>query len=136
MVTAWRPLSLEEALQLRSSCITTVIAGGTDLLVRHRSWSGLPPTLPAPVLMVGHLQELREITISDSLLHIGACCTLAEILEHDAIPRQIKLPLATMASPSIRNLATLGGNIANASPAGDSLAHAVRPGRYVDVAIP
>lgn len=121
MDTAWRPLNLEEALYLRASRATTVLAGGTDLLVRHRRWSGLPPTLPAPALMVGHLPELKEITIHDSILRIGACCTLAEILDHDAIPRHIKLPLATMASPSIRNIATLGGNIANASPAGDSL---------------
>lgn len=121
MVEAFRPLSLDEALALRSSRRTTIYAGGSDLMVRHKSWSGVVPRLPNPALMIGHLKELREIRVVDDTIQIGACCTLAQILSHGSVPGHVKLPLKQMASPSIRNIATMGGNIANASPAGDSL---------------
>jgi CO/xanthine dehydrogenase FAD-binding subunit len=54
-------------------------------------------------------------------LFIGACVTLTELLKHPAIPELLKLAAAEMAAPGIRNIATLGGNICNASPAGDTL---------------
>ena len=90
-------------------------------MVRHKTWSGVAPKLPNPALMIGHLKELREIRVVDDNVRIGACCTLAEILGNGSVPDHVKLPLKQMASPSIRNIATMGGNIANASPAGDSL---------------
>lgn len=121
MVHAYRPLSLREALDIRNNSENLVYAGGSDLMVRYRAWSGLIPLLPKPALMIGHLRELREIRIVDGVLEIGACCTLAEILGHRAVPEYVKLPLVHMASPSIRNIATVGGNIGHASPAGDTL---------------
>jgi len=121
MVEAFRPLTLDEALALRSSRETTIHAGGSDLMVRHKTWSGVVPQLPNPALMIGHLKELRVIRVVDDTVQIGACCTLAQILSHGSVPDHVKLPLKQMASPSIRNIATMGGNIANASPAGDSL---------------
>jgi len=121
MVHAYRPLSLREALDIRNNSETLVYAGGSDLMVRYRAWSGLIPLLPKPALMIGHLRELREIRIVDGVLEIGAGCTLAEILGHRAVPEYVKLPLVHMASPSIRNIATVGGNIGHASPVGDTL---------------
>jgi CO/xanthine dehydrogenase FAD-binding subunit len=121
MVDAFRPQTLDEALDIRESRRTILFAGGSDLMVRHRTWSGLPPTLPAPALMIGHLEELRGIGMDGDTLDIGACATLAEIIDHPCVPDCVRLPLTRMASPSIRAIATLGGNIANASPAGDTL---------------
>jgi CO/xanthine dehydrogenase FAD-binding subunit len=121
MVRAFRPLSLHEALDIRNSRETIVFAGGTDLMVRHRSWGGVPPHFDRPALMIGHLAELREIRLVDAVLEIGACCTLAQIINNHEVPEYVKLPLAGMASPSIRAIATIGGNIGNASPAGDTL---------------
>ncbi|ABK99060.1 FAD binding domain-containing protein [Pelobacter propionicus] len=121
MVGAFRPQTLQQALDIRGSRMTTLFAGGSDLMVRHRSWSGIPPALPAPALMIGHIEELRNISADGDTLRIGACATLGEILGHPAVPDYVRLPLSRMASPSIRAIATLGGNIANASPAGDSL---------------
>jgi CO/xanthine dehydrogenase FAD-binding subunit len=121
MVDAFRPQTLDEALDIRESRRTILFAGGSDLMVRHRTWSGLPPTLPAPALMIGHLEELRGIAMDGDTLDIGACATLAEIIDHPCVPDCVRLPLTRMASPSIRAIATLGGNIANASPAGDTL---------------
>lgn len=121
MVEAFRPPTLAEALDLRGSRRTTLFAGGSDLMVMHRSWSGVPPSLPAPALMIGHLEELRGIAVDGDSLAIGACATLAEIIDHPGVPECVRLPLRRMASPAIRAIATLGGNVANASPAGDSL---------------
>lgn len=121
MVEVFRPQTLDEALGIRDSRTTTIFAGGSDLMVRHRGWSGTPPTLPAPALMIGHLEELRGIDLGGDTLSIGACATLAEIIAHPGVPDCVRLPLNHMASPSIRGIATLGGNIANASPAGDTL---------------
>lgn len=121
MVEAFRPQNLDEALSIRDSRRTTIFAGGSDLMVRHRGWSGTSPTLPAPALMICHLEELRGIDVHGDRLSIGACTTLAEIIDHPGVPDCVRLPLSCIASPSIRNIATLGGNIANASPAGDTL---------------
>ncbi len=121
MVKTFRPQNLNEALRIRSDCRTTVFAGGSDLMVQRRVWRGVEPRLAAPPLFIAHLPELREIRVGKNGVHIGACCTLAQILEHRHVPDRIKLPLSGMASPSIRNIATIGGNIANASPAADTL---------------
>lgn len=121
MVTAFRPADLREALAIRAGERTMVFAGGSDLMVRGRSIYGGAPRFDLPVLMVGHLPQLRKITIDEGVLNIGACCTLSRIICHEAIPSYVRAPLLGMASPPVRNIATLGGNICNASPAGDSL---------------
>jgi len=112
---------LNEALEIRGLYKTTVLAGGSDLMVRHRTWSGVVPEFHEPILLIGHLPELQEVSIGKDFLNIGAGCTLANLLCHPLIPDYVKLPISQMASPSIRNMATIGGNICNSSPAGDTL---------------
>lgn len=121
MVKTYRPADLNEALRILGSGPVVVMAGGTDLMVRHKTWSGVVPGFDRQVMFVGHLPEIQAIEITDDGLVIGSAVTLADILDHPAVPEYIKKPITEMASPPIRNLATLGGNICNASPAGDSL---------------
>lgn len=121
MVNTFRPSDLAQALRIIADTKPTVLAGGTDLMVRHKTWSGVVPHFDRPVVLIGHLPELQGIEIRDERLFIGSAVTLAAILEHPLVPEHIKSPIAQMASPPIRNLATLGGNVCNASPAGDSL---------------
>lgn len=97
------------------------IAGGTDLMARHRPAGGTIARFPLPLLAVGHLEALRGIRLRDDTLEIGAACTLSAFLESPHVPEGWKPPVADMASPAIRNIGTIGGNIGNASPAGDSL---------------
>lgn len=97
-----------------------VLAGGTDLLVRSRL-----ALRDRPVLEVARVAELGRVTASGAEVVLGAAVTWADCLAHPVIRRGV--PLLTLvaerfASPAIRNLATLGGNVANASPAGDGLA--------------
>jgi xanthine dehydrogenase small subunit len=113
-----RPSTLAELLELRASePEAKLVAGGTDVVVeinqRHARW----PTL----LSLEAVAELRTITVHDEHIDIGAGVTLSQLeqqLAH-AVPLFDELfPL--FSSRLIRNRATLGGNLANASPIGDS----------------
>ncbi|WP_320163237.1 FAD binding domain-containing protein [uncultured Trichococcus sp.] len=121
MVKVFIPKTLAEALSIRTLHKTLVINGGTDVMVKFRRWSGMPPDFPLDVLHIGNLAELKHIEIAEGNLMIGAAVTLSELLEHPMVPDYIKLPIREMASPAIRNMATLAGNLCNASASGDSL---------------
>ncbi len=121
MVNAYIPFNFKEALEIKNLKNTFVFAGGTDLSVKHRPWSGTNLDFSKDIIFIGHLSELHEIKIANDDIFIGSCATYAEILNNKSIPKYIKLPLYNIGSPSIRNIGTLGGNICNSSPAGDSL---------------
>ncbi len=130
----FRPGTLEEALFIRAEYPTLPLAGATDLYVRHRALAGTIPTgsgedtnaLP-PFLFLGHLDELTEITVEtdpgrkQQTLRIGAAATYTDIAAHPAVPELLRKAIAELAAPALRNVATLGGNIGNASPAADAV---------------
>ena len=121
MVTAEMPKTIEEALEILSRQKHTLFAGGTDLMVQRRSWAGLPRKFQLPIMFLNQIEGLSEIHDHDGYIKIGATCTLERILEYPNTPRILKEIILEMASPAIRHQGTLAGNIANASPAGDSL---------------
>lgn len=120
MVNAYRPKDLEGALKAMEGG-ATVLAGGTDLMVKRKGAPGSLPSITGNVVTVGHLEDLRRIRIEGDHLVIGAAASIASVMESSLVPEHVKAPLAQIGSPSIRNAGTLGGNIVNASPAGDSL---------------
>jgi len=96
------------------------IAGGTDVMVLYSAGK-----LPNRQLVnLWNIPELRQIEISPDAIRIGAACTYTMLRLHDIISREFPL-LVTAASwtggIANQNRGTLGGNIANASPAADSL---------------
>lgn len=115
------PSDLKSALEHLSTGTFQVIAGGTDLMIQKRSTAGTPPHFEKDMLYIANLRELNYCREDAENLHIGATITLEEILHHQATPKLLKLVISDMASPGIRHTGTLAGNIANASPAGDSL---------------
>ena len=121
MVDGYRPETLIEALKIRKETDCLPLAGGTDLMVQKARGTGLGPGFEKPLLFVGHLPELRRIEKKEGFIHIGPAVLLTEILQHPLVPETLKKAVALMASPPSRHLATLGGNICNASPAGDTL---------------
>lgn len=121
MVEAYKPLTLKEALEIRSLKDTMIYSGGTDIMVKYRGWSGTIVDFPKDILFIGHLKELQEISIENAAVRIGAAVTFSQILKDKRVPDYIKIPISNIGSPSIRNLGTIGGNICNSSPAGDSL---------------
>jgi CO/xanthine dehydrogenase FAD-binding subunit len=96
-----------------------LIAGGTDLLVR------LKDSLAWPVLIdISRLKELQGISVDNGTISIGALSTYSIMLHNAALQKNggVLLQAAEMVgSPQIRNRGTIGGNIANGSPAGDTI---------------
>jgi CO/xanthine dehydrogenase FAD-binding subunit len=99
----------------------TPIAGGTDLMVQITGELRDPP---ARLLDLSRVEALRGIALQDGALVLGARTTYTEI-RRSALCRE-HLPVlcevaATIGAAQIQNRGTLGGNVANASPAGDTL---------------
>jgi CO/xanthine dehydrogenase FAD-binding subunit len=120
-ITAYRFDSLDETLKRMNKENCAIIAGGTDVMVLHKNRRGVPPNIPKPIVFIDHLSELKTVYQNQKDLHIGACCTYSELLEHPLISAALKKAMKEIAAPAIRNRGTLGGNICNASPAGDTL---------------
>lgn len=97
-----------------------IMAGGTDLMVRLRAAGEDMPS----IICLERLEEMHSIETAGDTIHIGSGTTMATLLKNDAI--KSKLPLlhkaaGKFASPLIRNMATIGGNVCTASPAADAL---------------
>ncbi|MBF9014911.1 MULTISPECIES: xanthine dehydrogenase family protein subunit M [unclassified Oceanispirochaeta] len=121
MVDFYYPESVDEALVLRAEHHAIPLAGGTDLMVRYENWSSLPANIPGSVMSVQQLKDLHYIREEEGYLCIGGALPLNSVIEDERIPRCLALALDEIAAPSLRNLATLAGNIQNASPAADSI---------------
>lgn len=121
MVEAYRPETLKEALDLIKERDFLLISGGTDLMVKRKRCSGVEPLFDKPVVFIKDLVELKNITFKDGILTIGSACTCSEIANSPLVPDYLKKVVLSMASPGIRNMATIGGNICNSSPVGDTL---------------
>lgn len=121
MVEGYYPDTFEEALKILNEKEVIVYAGGTDLMVRNKNAASLLPKFNRDLLYVGNIKELREIKSLANAIEIGAACTLSSLLRKKEIPEILKESIRQIASPAIRNIGTIGGNICNASPAGDTL---------------
>jgi len=115
-----QPGTLSRALKLLAEAPTAVpIAGGTCLLVDLRERKRKADVL----LDLSRIAELRRIETADEELIIGATVTIAELLESPAVEEHAGVlheACKTFAAPLIRNRATIGGNLAHASPAADT----------------
>ncbi|MFP7296770.1 FAD binding domain-containing protein [Neobacillus niacini] len=120
-IKSYRFNVLEETLSQLNKEDCTIIAGGTDVMVMYKSRRGVPPKISKPIVFIDHLSELKQVYQNKNDLHIGACCTYSELLGNPLIPKELKKAIKTIAAPAIRNRGTLGGNVCNASPAGDTL---------------
>jgi carbon-monoxide dehydrogenase medium subunit len=113
-----RAASLREATALLAEPGTRALAGGTDLLVELRERRQAPRLL----VDVGELPELRGVTITGNALRIGGGVTVGELLDAPGVAARV--PALHRAAHDFadfltRNRATLGGNLANASPGAD-----------------
>jgi carbon-monoxide dehydrogenase medium subunit len=97
------------------------LAGGTDLMVQVAGEIGEPPTR---VLDIWRLDELRGIGIEDGALALGALTTYTDIRRSALVAEHLPAlaeAAATIGAAQIQNRGTIGGNVVNASPAGDTL---------------
>ena len=115
------PGSLAEAVNLLTEhgASAKLLAGGTDLLPRMKRQKSSPKV----VIDLNRIIDLSFITIRENALHIGAGTRLAMLYDSPVI-RDKAAALAdaihVMSSPSIRNRATIGGNLCNASRCADT----------------
>jgi len=96
-----------------------VLAGGTDLLVKIRAGIASPDLL----VDVGRVPTLLDIRVTPQAIEIGAAVPLCEVLAAPAVRDRwplLETVLRSLGAVQIRNRATLGGNLVNASPAADS----------------
>jgi xanthine dehydrogenase small subunit len=115
------PGTLDEAFAMLAAAPHRPIAGGTDVMVQITGELGEPPER---MIDLWRLEELRGIALEQGAVTLGALTTYTDI-RRSAICRE-HLPAlveaaATIGAAQIQNRGTLGGNIANASPAGDTL---------------
>jgi CO/xanthine dehydrogenase FAD-binding subunit len=116
------PGTLQEVLGLHASEPGSwlPIAGGTDVMVLYAAGK-----LQARKLVsIAGLRELRNIEVTSAEIRIGAGCTYTKLRQHPVIANDFPLlarAAAWTGGIANQNRGTLGGNIANASPAGDSL---------------
>jgi CO/xanthine dehydrogenase Mo-binding subunit/CO/xanthine dehydrogenase FAD-binding subunit len=124
-VNVTRPKSLQEALTLLASDGVTAIAGGTDVIVQGRL-----QTRAMRLVDISHLPELTQVS-EDAVTHevtIGGAMTFNRITDHPLLRERYPLLVQachTVGSHQIRNRATIGGNIVNAAPCGDSIPPAI-----------
>ena len=107
-VKCYIPKTLKEALEIKAKVDVLPLAGGSDLMVAQKRTIGLTP-------------ELKGIYVNEKgECCIGAGCTSAEIAENPLCPWHLRQAASRMGAIGLRNSATIAGNIANASPKGDT----------------
>ncbi len=116
-----RPKTLEEATRYLAEHPGSVriLAGGTDLV----AWLRDDAVAPDLVVDIKAIPDLNEIRLDGDTLHIGSLVTFSELIESDLIQEHAPLLAEmseTVASPGIRNRATLVGNICSAVPSCDA----------------
>jgi carbon-monoxide dehydrogenase medium subunit len=112
--------SLRDALRFLSEKgeQTKIIAGGTDLIPRLREENSRPEF----VLNILEIERLNGIRERNHTLRIGSTTTHTQLVESDILQGNypsLGQAAASVGGPLIRNRGTIGGNIANASPAAD-----------------
>lgn len=94
------------------------IAGGTDLVVNMKK----KLMSPEHVVSLSRIASLKSLQKENGFVKIGACFTVADMIEAKDIKENVKAlsaGAAALGSPLVRNLATIGGNLGSARPAAD-----------------
>ena len=119
-VKCFIPQTLDEALEIRKAYHPIPLAGGSDLMVAGSRGAGVTPTFKGDVMLIGNLSELKGIRENaDGSVEIGAATTSAEIAASPLVHPLLRDAASRMGAIALRNSATIGGNIGNASPKGD-----------------
>jgi len=116
------PHNLAEALEMlhQNDPELKVVAGGSDVIVQLRD--GV--LRASKLLNILSLKELRYIRMTGGQIHIGALTTYSDIIHHDLTRNHAWILVEAarqIGAVQLQNTATIGGNLGNASPAGDSL---------------
>jgi len=115
------PLQLEDAVRILADGNVTILCGGTDLALQTETGRR---QYARTLMNIRRIEGLSGTGVVDGRVRIGALTTVTGIMKDDLI-RELAPVLAEtadcFASDQIRNAASIGGNICNASPAGDMI---------------
>jgi len=114
------PKTVEELLPIIDNEKYRLAAGCTDIVPALR----VQKLCKKPLISINKLEEIKSIFEKDEAIFIGSNVNLSTIIENTVIKTNFPLlvsALETIGSPQIRNRATIGGNLQNASPSGDSI---------------
>lgn len=116
--TLYRPETVEEAVNFQTEFDGKYLAGGTVALVQaHRRMD-----IGAHQISLAGIGKLKEIRLKDNVLSIGSMVTMTELEESVTVKNEafaLWQAASEVGGPQIRNLATIGGNLAAASPSSD-----------------
>ncbi len=128
------PNQLDDALEALAGGPVTIVAGATDLTPQI---TGGKRVYKATLMNIQHIEGLNAVTKKDGKIRIGSLVTVSEIRGNPMLKKHggILCQAANhFASEQIRNAATIGGNICNASPAGDMIIPFLVLGAAVELA--
>ena len=134
------PTNVDDALaQLASEAAagnrTQILAGGTDVMVQMRSVDKGPRTF----VDVKHVAEANALDIGDDEIFIGAAIASAVLNENDELKNLLPGLIESadlIGSTQIQGRATIGGNLCNSSPAGDTIPALIACGAQCVIASP
>lgn len=131
----FKPKSFKELLDIKNELLSAgyPLAGGSNLLVYIKENSVKSGTL----IDISSLKELKGINKIDNSIEIGASETITNILKSELLNRELpffSLSMKDFGNPLIRNKATIGGNLADASPVADTAPPLFVLGAFVSAA--
>ena len=132
------PQSIEEVVAVlnehnQSGQRAQILAGGTDLLVQMRSADRTPRT----IVDIKKLSETNRLDIGEQEIYIGAAIASAELFENTQLKNLLPGLLEAsdlIGSTQVQGRASMGGNLCNASPAGDSIPAMIAANAVCDIA--
>lgn len=119
MLKVYSPKTIEEVKEyIKDHSNLKLLAGGTDLVLDFKR----NKVKCESIVSLGKISELKKIVDDEDEIYIGAMVTFSDLIENNIINNYCNLLLncsMSMGSPQIRNVATVGGNIANGGSAAD-----------------
>jgi len=132
-IEIFQPKTLDEALGLRkSNTKATLLAGGTDLIVRMNKGSDID----GDIIDLSKLKELQGIVVHGDEVKVGSMVTFTQIEDSEILKEHVSIltqAASAVGSPQIRNKGTIGGNLCNANPAADLIPPLVCPEAKVEL---
>lgn len=118
----YEPTNIKELLVLMDTCSNpTIIAGGTDVLIKLRHGS----LKEVELISIRKIKELNEMKLlEDETISIGSLSSFSTIFRSKIVNDNIPIlaeGAVSMGGPQIRNMATIGGNICNGAVSADSI---------------
>ncbi|HDN04596.1 MAG TPA: hypothetical protein ENF27_01495 [Chloroflexi bacterium] len=133
-----KPQTIAEAVDFLTSAkgSTAVVSGGTDLLLDIKQGRHDPVD---QMIDVSGIKEMGQISLEDDFIYLGAAMTHKQIIKAPLLQEHARCVVegcGLIGGPQVRNVATIGGNVSHALPAGDGTISLLALDTEVEIASP